>query len=59
MDPQLRAAALNAAAATQDTDDTLPFEPVPDGYYARPEATAAELDEALAKVGLYRTARSL
>lgn len=61
MNPELQAArseALAAAAEALSEDDTNPFDPVPDGYYMRPEA-GDEYRQALAAAGIHLTARSL
>lgn len=56
MDPQLRTEALTAAAAAIG-DEGPTFDEQPAGHYLT--APVEELDAALGKAGLYRTARSL
>lgn len=62
MNPELQAAmreALSVAAEATTDDDTSPFDPVPDGYYLRPDTPDHEYRDALAKAGIHLTTRSL
>ncbi|MQY32595.1 hypothetical protein SRB17_05490 [Streptomyces sp. RB17] len=54
---EAKRAARAAVAEALATEDVNPFEPTPDGYYARPEVTHDEVRAALAKVGIYPPTR--
>jgi hypothetical protein len=45
--------ALAAARKALTQDDASPFDPVPDGYYARTDVPTQEVSAALAKAGIH------
>jgi hypothetical protein len=62
MNPQLAASIREALAVAREAiteDDTDPFDPVPDGYYARPDTPPDEYRDALAKAGIHLNSRAL